>query len=246
MQPEVVIFVIAVVLLASTAQTVAGFGFALISVPFLITVLDVRDTVVAVSILGWLNSTIVARSVWRHVPVRAVVTMLLASLAGMPVGLAVLVFAPPDALRLAVAVSSIAMALAIASGLRWRGSDRSGEIVAGAISGVLNTSTGMNGPPVVLYLQERGYPPDAFRGALSAFFFVSGIVSLGAFAVSGVMTWESLALGGAGIPAVLLGHAAGHRLLGRLSEAAFRRMVLGLLIVTALSSMGLAIARLAG
>jgi len=56
-----VAFVIAVVLLASTAQTVAGFGFALIAVPFLVIVLDVKDTVVLVGILGLLNSTLVAR-----------------------------------------------------------------------------------------------------------------------------------------------------------------------------------------
>jgi uncharacterized membrane protein YfcA len=240
-----VAFVIAVVLIASTAQTVAGFGFALIAVPFLVTVLDVKDVVVVTSILGLLSSTLVARGVWRHVPVRSVGTMLAGSFAGMPLGLAVLLFAPEDALRLAVGVSSIAMAAAIAMGVRWGGSDLSGELFAGAVSGVLNTSTSMNGPPIVLYLQERGYPPDQFRGALSAFFLVTGVTSLAAFAATGVITGASLALGAAGAPAVLAGSWAGHRLLGRLSHDTFRRLVLALLVVTAIAAVATSIARIA-
>lgn len=244
MDPAAFAFVIAVVLIASTAQTVAGFGFALIAVPFLVIVLDVKDVVVLVGILGLLNSTLVARAVWRRVRVRSVGTMLLGSFTGMPVGLLVLLLAPEDALRLAVGVASIVMAAAIAFGLRYGGGDVSGELLAGAVSGVLNTSTGMNGPPIVLYLHERDYPPDEFRGALSAFFLVSGVVSLIAFAATGVVSGASLALGAAGVPAVFAGSWAGHRLLGRLSHETFRRLVLALLVVTAVAAVATSVARL--
>ncbi len=238
-------FVIGVVLIASTAQTVAGFGFALIAVPFLVIVLDVKDAVVFVGILGLLNSTLVARAVWRHVRVRSVGTMLLGSFIGMPVGLLVLLFAPEDALRLAVGVASIAMAAAITLGLRFGGGDRAGELFAGAVSGALSTSTGMNGPPIVLYLPERGYLPVEFRGALSAFFIVSGIVSLAAFAATGVVSGASLALSAVGVPAVFAGNWSGHRLLGRLSHETFRRLVLALLIFTAVATVATSVARLA-
>ncbi len=240
-----VAFVIAVVLIASTAQTVAGFGFALIAVPFLVIVLDVKDAVVLVGILGLLNSTLVARAVWRHVRVRSVGTMLLGSFVGMPAGLLVLLFAPEDALRLAVGVSSITMAAAITLGLRFGGGDRPSELFAGAVSGLLNTSTGMNGPPIVLYLQERGYPPEEFRGALSAFFVVSGVVSFAALAATGVVSGAALALAVGGVPAVFAGNWAGHRLLGRLSRETFRRLVLALLIVTAVAAVATSIARIA-
>ena len=106
MDPEVVVFVIAVLLIASAAQTVAGFGMALMAVPFLVTVLDVKDAVVIVAIASLLNTALVARGVWHHIPTAAVATMLLGSFAGMPFGLMVLLFAPPDALRLTVGVPS--------------------------------------------------------------------------------------------------------------------------------------------
>jgi len=241
-----VVFLVAVVLVAATAQTTAGFGFALIAVPLLVTVLDVKDVVVAVGVLGWINSTLVALTTRERVPVRPVTVMLAGSFFGMPLGLLVLLFAPEDGLRLAVGVASIVMASALMLGLRWGGRDVPTELLAGGVSGVLNTSTGMNGPPIVLYLQDRGFPTAEFRGALSAFFFVSGIVSFAIFAASGVVSAKALALSAAGAPAVLAGNWVGHRLVEQLSAEAFRRLVLILLVATALVAIGTSVARLAG
>jgi uncharacterized membrane protein YfcA len=246
MDPEVIAFVIAVLLVASMGQTVAGFGMALIGVPFLVVVLDVKDAVVIVALASQLNTALVARGVWRHVPVRGVVTMLAGSFIGMPLGLLVLLFAPEDALRLAVGVAAITMAAAIVLGLRYGGADRHGELLAGALSGALSTSTGMNGPPVVLYLQTRRIATDEFRAALSSFFFLSGLVTLAAFAATGLVHGDVLALGAASLPAVFAGNWLGHQLLGRLSEASFRRLVLTLVSATALSAIASSLTRLTG
>jgi uncharacterized membrane protein YfcA len=85
----------------------------------------------------------------------------------------------------------------------------------------------------VLYLQDRGFPTHEFRGGLSAFFFVSGIVSFGIFVASGVVSATALALAAAGVPAVFAGNWVGHRLVGRISAETFRQLVLGLLVITA-------------
>jgi uncharacterized membrane protein YfcA len=244
MDPGVILFVIVVVLIAGTAQTVAGFGFALIAVPFLVTVLGVRETIVVATILGIANAALVQRGAWRHTPRPTVVTMLAGSLAGMPLGLLVLLHAPQDALRLAVGVASIAMAAAIVFGGALSLPGRRGEALAGLISGALNTSVGMNGPPVVLYLQDRRLPPQAFRAALSAFFLVTNIVTLALLAASGVVNSDAAVLAAAALPSVLIGSVAGHALLPRLSHETFRRMVLVLLVVTSAGAVASAIARL--
>lgn len=246
MEVFAVAFVIAVVLLASTTQTLAGFGFALVAVPMLIIALTVRDTVVTVSLLALLNSTLVARATWAHVPWRTVGTMLAGSFAGMPIGLAVLLLAPVEALRLAVGIVSVTMAAAIMLGARLGAGGVRGELIAGMTSGVLNTSTSMNGPPVVLYLQDRGYPPIEFRAALATFFFVTGVVSLAAFAISGIVSGRALALAALGVPAVFLGNALGHALFGRVAPELFRTLVLALLAVTAAVTIATTLAGIAG
>lgn len=244
MDPAVILFVIAVVLVASTAQTVAGFGFALIAVPFLVTVLGIRDTIVVATILGIANASLVQRGAWRSTPRPTVATMLLGSFVGMPLGLLVLLHAPQDALRLAVGVASIAMAAAIVAGASLSLPGRRGEVIAGFISGALNTSVGMNGPPVVLYLQERRLPPQAFRAALSAFFLGTNIVTLALLAATGVVSVDAIVLAAAALPCVLLGSVAGHALLPLLSADTFRRLVLTLLVATSASAVVTAVARI--
>src|SRR3972149_6439379 len=101
------------VLLASLAQSLTGFGFGLIVVPLFFLVLDVKDAVVISSVLGLANVALLAFRVGRTVPWRTVLWLLAGSFAGMPLGLAVLVFAPQDALRLGTGLAVIAMAGAL-------------------------------------------------------------------------------------------------------------------------------------
>lgn len=246
MEPGILLFVIGVVLVASTAQTVAGFGFALIAVPFLVMALDVRDTIVVATILGISNALLVQRGAWRHTPRPTVAAMLAGSFAGMPLGLLVLLYAPQDALRLAVGVASIAMAVAIVAGVTVTASGRAPEVAAGMISGALNTSVGMNGPPVVLYLQNQRIAPQAFRAALSAFFLVTNAFTLVLLAATGIVHRDAVALAAAALPMTLAGSVIGHALLPRLSTETFRSMVLALLIVTSLGAVASAVTRIAG
>jgi len=239
-------FVVAVVLVASTAQTLVGFGFALVSVPVFVTVLEVKDTVVLETLLGLLSSAIVARHAWGHVPWRTVSWMSAGSIAGMPAGLAVLLFAPQDALRLGVGLITIVMAAALASGVRLGSSSVPRELGVGLVSGVLNTSTSMNGPPVVLYFQGIGYPTQSFRGGLAVFFVVAGGLTFAAFLATGVVTWFAVGLAAAGAPAVFAGSVAGHALLRRVDPELFRRLVFAMLIAAALSAIGSSLVRLVG
>ena len=241
-----VAFVVAVVLVASTAQTLVGFGFALVSVPVFVTVLDVKDTVVLATLLGLLNSAIVARHAWHHVPWRTVSWMFAGSLAGMPFGLVVLLFAPEDALRFGVGLTTIVMAAALASGIQLGSSSIGRELGVGVVSGVLNTSTSMNGPPVVLYMQGLGYPTQTFRGGLGVFFTAVGILTFFAFLATGVVTWLAVGLAAAAVPAVFAGSLAGHALLSRVEAAPFRRLVFAMLIAAALSAVGSSLARILG
>jgi uncharacterized membrane protein YfcA len=242
---DTVLVVMAVVLVAGTSQTVAGFGFALIAVPCFVAVLDVRDAVALTSLLAVVNSGVLARTAWRHVPWATIGPMLAGAVAGMPLGLAVLLFAPEDAIRLAVAGSTIVLAAALALGLRIGDRHTPSEVGVGIVAGVLSTSTGTNGPPVVLYLQGREHPPLEFRAGLAAFFTVSGLVSLAAFAGTGVVTRDALVLAAYSLPVVAVGSALGHWLAPRIEPAVFRLIVFALLILSATVAATTAIVRIA-
>jgi uncharacterized membrane protein YfcA len=243
MEPWLFLFVIAVVFVAATAQTVTGFGFALVAVPFFIIFLEPKEVVVLTALVALANAAIVTRRAWEHVPWRTVATMIAGAVLGLPVGLFVLLFAPDEALRIGVAVASIVMAFALAAGVTLGRTGARGEVSAGAISGVLTTSTGMNGPPVVLYLAGRRLHPTAFRGALSSYFLVGNILSLTTFAIAGVLSWPPVLLAIAALPALIPATMLGHAMVGRLRQEVFRTLVLAMLVITSLAAIITTLAR---
>jgi len=229
--------VLGTTVLAATAQTVTGFGFALLAVPLYVTVLRVPDAVGAVALLSFVNVAMVARSTRGHVPWPTVRYLLAGSVCAMPFGLALLLGVSGEVLRIAVGAVSIAMAIALGAGFSLPAASRGGTFGVGVASGLLCTSIGINGPPIVLFLQALQHPPQVFRAALSTFFVLNGFVSLSIFVASGVLDLDALSLSLVALPALLLGNWLGHRLLPRFSPVTFRRLVLTLLVLSASTSL---------
>lgn len=236
--------VIGVALLASLAQGVTAFGFALISVPALVLVLDVKDTVVIVSLLALASEVMLAFRVWSDVHWRTVGPLMVGSWFGMPLGLLVLLRVPEEGLRLVVGLAAIVLAGALAAGLRITARGLRTELAVGALSGILQTSTSMSGPPVVSYLVGRGHDRDEFRAVMALYLLAGSIVAVGIFFIAGVVTRDAVLLALVGLPAVFVGNTCGSWLASRIDVAIFRRIVIALLMATALSGVGFSIQRL--
>jgi uncharacterized membrane protein YfcA len=230
--PLLIVPVLAVVLVASAVQALVGFGFALVVVPLLMGVLGVRDSVVLVMFGSVVGTALLAHEARGAIPVRRVAGLLAGSVAGMPIGLAALLWASEASLRLGVGITTVVTALALAAGLRPMAGSTARDVGVGFVSGVLNTSTSANGPPVVLYLQALGTPPAEFRGALAAFFTINSAASVTALVAAGVPTRRTVLLALVALPAVAAGHALGRAAYRRVDARRFRRFVLGLLVVT--------------
>ena len=163
----------------------------------------------------------------------------------MPIGLLVLLRVPEEGLRIVVGLAAVTMAGALAAGLRITARGLRTELGVGALSGILATSTSMSGPPIVSYLVGRGHERDEFRGVMALYLLAGSIVTVVIFFAAGVVTRDALLLALVGLPAVLIGNTSGNWLAGRIDAAIFRRIVIALLMATALSGVGFSIQRLA-
>lgn len=216
---------------ASAASTLSGFGFALIATPLVAVLVGPRQAVVGLAIVGIL----LALQLWlrgRHqVERRPVATIVLAGFAGMPLGVLVLANADERVLTALIAVAVIVFGL-----LLWRGvrvpPGPATDATAGFIGGVLSTSTGTNGPPIVIALSSKDLTPPAFRSTISAIFLIQGCVSVLAFALVDQIDAEAVRVALAGLPGVAVGLAAGERWFRRLDALAFRRVVLAMLLLS--------------
>lgn len=105
-------------------------------------------------------------------------------------------------------------------------------LAVGLTAGAMTSALGAPGPPVVLYLSSLGVDKTTFRAlALSTFIVMQTGALLGQVFYVGVdgRVWGfALVL----VPVAAIGAIVGHRLCRHVSERAFRRVVLVLLLVT--------------
>lgn len=230
----------AVFVLAALAQAVSGFGSALVAVPLLTLVVDPATALVSATVVSLL---LVAGSSWRerdHVEAKVARRLTLAGLLGMPLGLVALRTLDDRSLSTLIALTLLTMVALLALGVRLPSGPRT-QLGAGVTSGALLTSTGMNGPPLVLVL--HAFEPRRFRATLQAVFLGQDVVAVVAFAVLGLLSTQTLAcvVGGAlGLP---LGWLVGDRIFHLLAPERFRAVVLAGLVLTGLSALANAVLR---
>ncbi len=219
---------------AALIQSISGLGFGLLIVPPLVLVLGPKDAVIVSNVLATALSLGLLLRQHADVEWRMATTLFLGSVVGMPLGLLVLVVASPVLLQLIIAIAVLVFTLLLMRGLRVDKGGLPGDVAVGVVSGVLRTSTSMSGPPVVIYLQGRRVVSQRFRATLTAYFAMSGTVSVIMFAASGQLTGKIGIEMLPGIPALAAGLFGGSYIYPHINEARFRVFVYAILIISAL------------
>ena len=229
--------VIAVVLVASVLQRISGFGFALVATSLLALAMPVSDAVVILSFVSIPSTALTWRQLRGHADPAQLRRLIAWTLPGLPLGLIVHASVPDRPMRLILAVViALAVALLVTG---WRIPVHRvalADAVAGFVAGVLNTSTGTNGPPLVFDLTSQAINPDRLRATLSGVFAFSGVTTVLLFAVEGSLDAKALVTGAAAMPFAIAGQRVGTRLSSHVGEEMFRRLTFALLIGTALST----------
>ncbi|WP_406447953.1 sulfite exporter TauE/SafE family protein [Streptomyces sp. NBC_00876] len=221
---------VGVFLLAALAQAVTGFGAALVAVPLLALVVDPVTAVVAATMAG----LVLTAGSWRrervHVDGAKARRLALAGVLGMPLGLVALALADEHTLSLLIGGALLVLVGLLSFGVRLPEGSAT-TWTAGVVSGGLLTSTGMNGPPLVLALQ--GLEPRRYRATLQAVFCGQDVVAVTVFVALGHVSATALLLTAAGVLGLPLGWAVGDRVFRRVPAERFRPVVLGGLTVIA-------------
>lgn len=233
---------IAVVLVAALVQSTTGFGFSLLAVPLLSMAIPTEIAVVVAATLGTLTSSAQAFGERAHGDRPTIARMLVGAAVGAPFGLLVLSVATNRQLRFGLAAVIIAFLIINLRGITIERGSRAVDVVAGTISGVLNTSLSTNGPPLVMALHARHLTPSVFRATISAVFAGTGVITLGLFMASGRYGTDVRQLLVVAIPTMIAGYWIGARLRPRIDPPRFRQAVMILLVVTAIITLAGALA----
>jgi uncharacterized membrane protein YfcA len=229
---EIPIFLVATFAGALVAG-LSGFAFGLIAASIWLYILDPLQTASLIMAFGLIVQGYSVYKLRSAVNWKKLWPFVLGAALGVPFGVAILSWANPAHVRAAVGAFLILYSLyalfrpAIAP---IKAGGAMADAGVGFLNGVLGGMTGLAGILVTLWCGLRGWPKDVQRAVfqpVAVAIFLMSAVWIGA---SGAVTPDTVKLFMLGLPALLAGTWLGLKLFGRLDEAAFRKVVLALLL----------------
>ncbi len=231
MSIQLIILTIAIVGLACLVQSTVGFGSALLAMPLLVPLIGLSTATPLVGLFSMALGAVLLIMDHALVDLRSARWLIVASVAGVPVGLLLLRVLPESTMKLGLGV--LLIAYGGYSLVRTQLPATNSRLVAvafGFVSGVLGGAYNTNGPPLVIYGTLRGWPPAQFRATLQGVFIFANVAILSGQALAGLWTQLVWQLFVWSIPIMVIALLLGRWLNKHIPQQLFARMVYGLLI----------------
>jgi uncharacterized membrane protein YfcA len=230
-----------VIAAASFAQSVSGVGFVMVATPFLLSIMNVKDTVVISCSMSIISQVITICGHWRKVHPQMFLNFVLGSCIGAPIGIWFFSATSLATLKSTVGVvlvgisafsllriyktwrvmdTTTAYQLSAESPPRWSprdlvrcGAGRAGKVqlVIGSVAGFFGASIGMPGIPLTVYYSAVNVDKEVARSTTLLFFIVLLSATLAANYVTGSVSTTARDLAPLLIPAVVFGMLLGNK-----------------------------------
>src|SRR3979490_904205 len=213
----------------------SGFAFGLVAASIWLYILTPLQTATLIIAFGLI---VQGYSVWklRHALEWAKLwPFMLGAAIGVPVGIAILGWANPSQVRASIGVFLVLYSLYGVFRPKMGSVTRGGGVAdagVGFLNGVLGGITGLAGVLVTIWCGLRGWPKDVQRKVFQPVAGPPFLMSALWIGAKGAITADTLKLFLTGLHALFAGTWLGLKLFGRLNEAAFRKLVLALLLAS--------------
>jgi len=223
--------------LGGFASGLAGFAMGfVVSGIWLHVITPIQTTALIVGYGLWTQGY----GVWklrRSLSWRNVGPFIVAGALGVPIGTVLLTYIDPAYMRTGVGV------LLVFFGVYGLTQPKFTPVQAGVaadsgigfLNGMLCGLTGLPGLIITIWCQLRGWTKDVQRAVFQPVMLGAIVAIAISVSVTGVVTAEIVKLYVLGLPALLAGLWLGFRLYGKLDEAAFRKVILVLLLFSGLA-----------
>ena len=230
------IYAAVIVFFATTLQGISGFGSGLVSVPLLALFLPMTIITPALSIVNVVLSSIIYYKNRHAAHPQQWLWLLGAGFIFSIVGSLLLVEVNERAIQWLLGLLILTVVAVLASGRSLPTlNHRRGHVGVGATSGILNGLMTLGGPPIILFLANAKVDKTTFRATLALFFLVIAIANVLTFSTQGVYQRSHLTLLLTMVPCAMLGALFGHYLQRFVVEQQFKRLTLGLMLLSGVS-----------
>ncbi len=232
---------------AGFAQGLSGFAFSMISMSFWAWVLPPQTSAVLVVVCSLIGQLMTLGTLRAGFDWKRILPFVIGGVVGVPIGAVIILpWIDQTMFRLVLGVFLLAWSgsmLFIGAGVRVKTQSHTLDGGIGIIGGVMGGLGGLSGAIPTLWLSLKHWDKPTQRAVIQTFNLSMHVVTLTTYLISGLLTVETLRWLVVAVPAMVIPSMIGHRLYTRISDAAFRRLVLVLLFLSGILLLGTTIPR---
>lgn len=219
----ITVAILGVLLIGACLQGAVGFGLGTLASP-IIAILAPQLLPGIVVFPALILTATVALLEHEHLDLKGTGYALVGRLPGALLGALVVLWIPPVGLVLVVAAAVLVGSLASISGWRPAATPRN-VVVAGCVSGLMGTATGIGGPPMALVWTGK-VAPGSYRATMATYFLVGTGVSCVLLLVTGAVDPGVLIWMGWTAPVMIAGVGLSRLIAPRLNRRVTRNAAL--------------------
>ncbi|WP_449537757.1 sulfite exporter TauE/SafE family protein [Ferdinandcohnia sp. Marseille-Q9671] len=218
---DTIFIFISIILVASVLQTSTGFGFSIMATPFLLLLFLPQEAIQINIILSLLISLLLIWKIRRFIDTTLLKRFTIGSIVGIPFGIFIYMSINMVAFKIGVSILLLLLTVLLLFNVRIKATPLR-DYVVGGISGLLTTSIGMPGPPLLLYFTGTNTGKEKIRATTLAFYlfiYLCSLITQIVFTSTNQTIWISSLYA---IPIVLLGLYIGQMLFKWINQRIFR------------------------
>lgn len=218
-------------LFAGFIQGLTGFGAALVAIPLLSFIIDVKTAVPLTLLNGIFITTYLALKLRSHLDYKKIFPLIIGAVPGLIAGVVLFRSINSEFIKLLLGLvlilySSYCLLVrpkAIDPPVVW-------AYFAGFLTGLITIILSAGGPPTIIYATLNSWKKEIIKATLTGFFAVNAYLAVAAQAIGGFITAELLLLLVKTAPFVLVGTVIGSRLTSVINRELYLQLIHLLLI----------------
>jgi uncharacterized membrane protein YfcA len=217
---------------AGFVQGLTGFGSALVAIPLLSLIMDIKAAVPLCMLSGLIITGYLAVQLRQHLDKNKIIPLVIGSIPGIFVGVTLLKEVDSEVIRTCIGFLLISYSLYnLLAHPRPLNPPRIWGYIAGFLTGAIGAAFSAGGPPAIIYTTLTNWKKEEIKATLTGFFVLNGIVTATVHACTGVSTLETVKFFTITAPFVLLGTVLGARASGRINRKNYLQIIYAFLIV---------------
>ncbi|MGD9866608.1 MAG: sulfite exporter TauE/SafE family protein [Hyphomicrobiales bacterium] len=232
---ETIIFLASGALLAGVAMGLVGFGTGLAALGLWLHVIEPRLAMPLVVICSLATTVFTFKAYSHAISMRRLLPFVIGGVAGLPVGVAMLVKLDPSVVKAFIGgflVVYVLFRLLVLPRLVYSGGGRPADAAIGLAGGVLSGFAAIPGPVTIAWCGLRGWSKDEQRGVYQPLNQGLILAAFLLYAWNGMATKELWIISLYCLPASFIGMWAGMKLYKRVDDVLFQKIVLWFLLAS--------------